>query len=147
MPAPSNEKRRPSRWPRPVRRPFLCLRLRFQLRLRFSAGSGRRNIARDPAEQALALLAVVESNRLAQHDLAPGREHGHVAPDVFKRDSRRRRDFRVELFTAVFEVFQDFLQIGYSLFSISGNRLHHETEPNVTAKSPDRSWILSPAPQ
>jgi len=32
-------------------------------------------------------LAVVESNRLPQHDLAPGRERGHVEPHIFERDS------------------------------------------------------------
>src|SRR3989454_287042 len=41
---------------------FLRLSLRFQVRLGFPAGSGGRNIARDAAEQALAPLAVVESN-------------------------------------------------------------------------------------
>src|SRR2546426_4856646 len=31
-------------------------------------------------------LAVVESNRLAQHDLAPGRERGHVEPHIFRSE-------------------------------------------------------------
>src|SRR6266571_7193327 len=118
------------------RRPgvFLGLSLRFQVRFGFPAGSGRRNIARDAAEQALAPLAVVESNRLAQHDLAPGRERGHVEPHIFKRDSGVRRDLRVQPFAAVFQVFQDFLQGGYSFFSVSGMRWHPKAEPYFTPK-------------
>src|SRR5439155_10511699 len=117
---------------------FLRLRLRFQVRFGFPAGSGGRNIARDPAEEAFAPLAVVEPNRLAQHDLAARRERGHVEPHVFKRDSRIRRDLGVQPFAAVFQVFQDFLQGGYSLFFHAGGMcMHPESGAVFYAKATD----------
>src|SRR5882672_1841715 len=89
-------------------------RLGLEVGLRFPAGSRGRDVPRDAAQQAFDFLAVAEPRRLARHHLAPARQLGHVAPNAFERDSGGRRDLRVELLAAGFEVFQDFLQGGYS---------------------------------